>query len=121
MPSTHRLYAEWTPQRIIEWATQNGPATGQLVREIMNRRRYPEQGFRSCLGILKLSKIAGAERLELAARRALTLNALSYKHIKLILKNKLEQQPLPEKPTQLSIVHDNLRGASAFTSTTTNQ
>ena len=84
MPSTHRLYAEWTPQRIIEWATQNGPATGQLVREIMNRRRYPEQGFRSCLGILKLSKIAGAERLELAARRALTLNALSYKHIKLI-------------------------------------
>jgi transposase len=121
MPSTHRLYAEWTPQRIIEWATKTGPATAQLVHQIMDRRRYPEQGFRACLGILKLGKTAGTERLELAAQRALAINALSYKHVKLILESKLERLPLPEKPIQLSIVHDNIRGTSAFPSTQTNQ
>jgi hypothetical protein len=87
----------------------------------MDRQRYPEQGFRACLGILKLGKTAGTERLELAAQRALAINALSYKHVKLILESKLERLPLPEKPIQLSIVHDNIRGTSAFPSTQTNQ
>lgn len=121
MPSTHRLYAEWTPARIIDWATQSGSATAQLVTEIMNSRQYPEQGFRACLGILKLGKTAGAQRLELAAKRALAINALSYKHVKLILDNKLEQHPIPEVPTQLRIVHDNIRGASAYSSVPANQ
>ncbi|MGH2507123.1 MAG: IS21 family transposase [Ktedonobacteraceae bacterium] len=121
MPSTHRRYAEWTPQRVIDWARTTGPATAQLVEAIMNRRQYPEQGFRSCLGILRLAKSVGPDRLELAAQRALAVNALSYKSIKLIVENKLDQIPLPEKPRQLSLIHENVRGASSFVATPTNQ
>jgi hypothetical protein len=87
----------------------------------MNRRQYPEQGFRACLGIMRLGKDVSHERLELAAQRALAVNALSYKSVKLILENKLDQIPLPEKPRQLSIVHKNVRGASAFVTTSTTQ
>ena len=117
MPSSHRQYAEWTPQRIVDWAGKTGPAVAQLVAAIMNRRQYPEQGFRACLGIMRLGKGISSERLEMAAQRALAVNALSYKSIKLILENKLDQIPLPENPRQLSIVHKNVRGASAFTTT----
>jgi transposase len=118
MPSTHRKYAEWTPQRIISWARETGPATAKLVEAIMQSRQCPEQGFRSCLGIMRLGKSVGAERLEAAARRALAVNALSCKSVRLIIENKLEQNPLPEKPRQLSLVHENLRGAIAFTTPT---
>lgn len=118
MPSTHRKYAEWTPQRIIGWASETGPATAKLIEAIMQSRQCPEQGFRSCLGIMRLGKSVGAKRLEGAAERALAVNALSCKSVRLIIENKLEQLPLPEKPRQLSIVHENVRGAIAFTTQT---
>ena len=31
MPPAHQAYAEWTPERLVRWAEQSGPATAQLV------------------------------------------------------------------------------------------
>jgi len=115
MPRPHREYAEWTPRRLVEWALKTGPATGELIGEILTRRRHPQQGFRSCLGILRLGKSYGEARLEAACRRALHIGAASYKSIESILKHKLDQKPLPE-PAQpaLAIDHDNVRGPKYY-------
>ena len=115
MPRPHREYAEWTPRRLVEWANKTGPATAQLVSAILASRRHPQQGFRSCLGILRLGKSYTEVRLEAACRRALHLGAYSYKSIESILKHKLDQQPLPEPAqTSLPIDHDNLRDPDYF-------
>jgi transposase len=115
MPRAHREHAEWTPRRLVQWAEKTGPATARLVEQILARRRHPQQGFRSCLGILRLGKSHGADRLEAACRRALHIGAASYKSIESILKHKLDQQPLPEpaQPT-LPIDHDNVRGSKYY-------
>lgn len=115
MPRAHQQYAEWTPRRLVQWAQKTGPATGQLIGHILERRRHPQQGFRSCLGILRLGKSYGDTRLEAACRRALVIGSASYKSIESILKHKLDQQPLPE-PAQkpLLIEHDNVRGPKYY-------
>jgi transposase len=120
MPGKHQQYADWTPERVIELARKSGPAVAELVQAIMNGREYPEQGFKACLGIVRLEKQVGAARLELAAQRALSVNGLSYKSVRLILDNGLDQTPLPETPRPLRIVHANVRGASAFVTTENN-
>lgn len=115
MPRPHREYAEWTPRRLVEWARKSGPATAQLVSHILASRHHPQQGFRSCLGILRLGKTYTEVRLEAACLRALRINAHSYKSVESILSHKLDQHPLPE-PVQatLSITHDNLRDPDYF-------
>jgi transposase len=115
MPRPHREYVEWTPKRLVNWAHKNGPATAELVGHILATRRHPQQGFRSCLGILRLGKTYGEQRLEAACQRALCIRAFSYKSVESILKHKLDQQPLPEKkPDNPSIAHGNLRGADYY-------
>jgi len=114
MPESHRRYLEWTPSRIERWAEKSGPSTAEIVREIMERRPHPEQGFRSCLGIMRLARRYGSERLEAACTRALILKAYSYKSVELILKNKLDGKELPEKPSGICIVHENIRGRSYY-------
>src|SRR5262249_54863657 len=75
MPSSHRRYGEWTPAKIRSEATRIGPMLRLLVDRIIEDRPHPEQGYRSCLGILRLEKRFGAERLEAAALRALEIEA----------------------------------------------
>ena len=115
MPRPHREYAEWTPKRLIDWARQSGPHTAQLVSHILSSRRHPQQGFRSCLGILRLAKTYSKERLEAACHRALTIGATTYKSVESILKHNLDSQPLPKPAaSSLPITHDNLRGPDYF-------
>jgi transposase len=115
MPRAHRAYAEWTPERLVSWAKETGPETAQLVAEIMASRPHPQQGFRSCLGLLGLGKVYGSCRLEAACRRALLIRGLSYKSVKSILVAGLDQEPLPApKPRQLSLVHKNIRGPEYY-------
>jgi transposase len=114
MPDSHRRHAEWTPSRIIEWAGKTGPFTAQLVSEIMEARRHPEQGYRSCLGIIRLADRYGAERLEAAAARALRARALSYKSVESILAHGLDSQPLAEAPPRTHRRHRNLRGPEYY-------
>src|SRR5437899_261236 len=70
MPKAHQRHLEWTPSRLIDWARTIGPQTAALVEAILADRPHPEQGYRSCLGILRLAKRYGLERLEAACTRA---------------------------------------------------
>jgi transposase len=116
MPSSHRAHAEWTPSRLVRWAEKTGLATGRMVAEILSRHRHPEQGYRACLGILRLGKRYGSERLEAAAARAERLRSYSYTTIKNILSSGADRLPLEEEseapdPTPH---HDNIRGAAYY-------
>jgi transposase len=115
MPDAHRRHQEWTPGRILHWAEKTGPATAELTRGILESRPHPEQGFRSCLGILRLGERYGAERVEAACRRALAVRAFSYRSLESILKSGLDRQPLPaQRPLRVHRRHDNLRGAGYY-------
>lgn len=116
-PKNHKQYGDWPPERIINWALKFGPQTAQLMQTIMQQRQLPELGYRSCMGILRLSKMFGEDRLESACARALAIRGFSYKSVKSILASGLDKRPLPEKPVQLKIVHSNIRGAQAFAQT----
>ncbi|MDD2201354.1 MAG: IS21 family transposase [Firmicutes bacterium] len=113
-PVSHQKHLEWTPERMIRWAESVGPNTGKLVKMILERRPHPEQGYRSCLGIIRLAKAYSAERLEAAAARALALGGISYKSVKSILKNGLDQVPLPDQTPQAMPAHTNVRGPGYF-------
>jgi transposase len=115
MPEAHRRHLEWTPSRIVAWAAQTGPATAALVEEILASRPHPEQGYRACLGILRLGRRYGAERLEAAAARALAIRALSYRSVDWILKRGLDRGPLPgAEPVTAVLRHANVRGATYY-------
>ncbi len=116
MPDAHRRHGEWTPSRIVSFAEKTGPSTAKLVAEVMAARRHPEQGFRSCLGIVRLAERYGSERLEKASTRALALRSYSYRSVESILKNGLDHQELAaEDACQRSLpVHDNVRGADYY-------
>ena len=116
MPSSHRAHAEWTPSRLIRWAKTAGPATGRLVAEILNRNRHPEQGYRACLGIFRLGKRYGAERLEAAAARAERLRSYSYRTLKNILSSGTDRLALEEDSSSPSPTphHANIRGAAYY-------
>ena len=118
MPPQHRHHAEWTPERLIRWGEQTGPCTAQLMHQILLSRAHVQQGFRACLGIMRLGKSYGAQRLEAAAQRALKLGSYSYKSLESILSHGLDQQPLAsaeEAPSSEPIPpHRNLRGARYF-------
>jgi transposase len=114
MPSSHRRYAEWTPERLKRRAGEIGPNTATLVEIIIAERTHPEQGFRSSIGIIGLVKRYGPERLEAACARALEIGARSYKSVTSILKNNLDRTR-PEGATDgPAITHDNIRGSTYF-------
>jgi transposase len=117
MPKSHREHLEWSPSRLIEWARTIGPQTAALVEAILADRPHPEQGYRSCLGILRLAKGYGIERLEAACARAGAVHARSYRHVDAILKHGLDRLPLAtEAHAQLTLVpaHENLRGPAYY-------
>ncbi len=115
MPKSHQKHLEWTPSRIVSWAESIGPQTAKLASAILVERRHPEQGYRSCLGILRLSKKYGAERLEAACARAMTAGARSYRHVESILKHGLDRLPSAEATSpQLPLAHENVRGRDYY-------
>lgn len=117
MPASHQRYLEWTPSRIINWAAATGPATAELVEKILQMRPHPEQGFRSCLGIINLGKRFGTPRVEAAAKRALAIRSYSYTSVKSILEKRLDSKPLSG---QLKLIpastHANIRGRDYYRS-----
>lgn len=113
-PAAHQRYLQWSPARLIDWAKQKGPATAELIESILRSRPHPEQGFRSCLGILKLESRYGTERLEAACRRALDIHALSYKSVKSILSAGLDRRPRREGISVPLSLHENVRGSGYY-------
>jgi transposase len=114
MPQAHRDYAEWDPPRLIAWAKQVGPSCAALVEGIMSRRKYPQQGFQSCMGVMGLRKHYEDARIEAACARAMKVNAFSYKSVKAILKNGLDAQQLEEQKNLALPLHENIRGAQYY-------
>jgi transposase len=114
MPSSHRRYLEWTPAKIQEEAGRIGPMLSLLVERIIDDRPHPEQGYRSCLGIIGLAKRFGPERLEAAALRALEIGARNYPSVKSILEKGLDKVPVSKAPEHEPILHDNIRGSQYY-------
>lgn len=117
MPEAHQKHLEWTPERLISWAQKIGEHCSQAVKAIIESKPHPEQGYRACLGIMRLSRDYGSQRVEAACRRALAFDICSYQSIKSILKTKLDKEPLPgsEETTPLPVPeHENVRGEAYY-------
>lgn len=116
-PKAHQEHLEWTPSRMIRWAEKTGPHTAATVTRIIEERPHPEQGYRPCLGILRLGERYTPERLEAACHRALAIQGVSYRSIKSILEHGLDRVALEEQAAlELPQNHDNLRGPDYYTS-----
>src|SRR4051794_41271137 len=112
MPSSHRRYRDWTHERIQRDAAAIGDDTAALVEIILRSRPHPEQGFRSCIGILGLVKRYDAERLDAACARALVLGTCSYSSVAAILKHAEERKPATAEKRIL--FHENIRGCGYY-------
>lgn len=115
MPKSHQEYLDWPPERLQRKAEQIGVSTAQVITCLLERRLHPAQGYRSCLGVLRLAKEYGNERLERACERALLIQAISYKSIRSILQKGIDRLPPPEPPTDPpSHHHENIRGSKYY-------
>jgi transposase len=115
MPSAHRRYAEWTPARMMAQAAVIGPATVALFEAIMKAKPHPEQGFRSCLGILGLAKSHGAARVEAACRRGNHVGSTTYGSVASILRHGLDKAFAVDPASEPEpLRHNNIRGADYY-------
>ena len=113
-PKSHQRYLDWTPSRIISWAAAKGPNTAALIGKILETKIHPEQGYRSCLGIIRLADKFTSERLEAAAARAIRCNSISYQSVKSILIKGLDRLPVAETPEYIPPAHANIRGKDYY-------
>ena len=115
MPAAHRAHKQWTPERLVHWGNSIGANTGHFVAQLMRRFRHPEHGYRSCLGLLSLTKRYGPQRVEAACTLALELGAAHYRHVRDILTNgrDLIKRAAPE-PQWVAPEHANLRGPANY-------
>ena len=114
MPSAHRRYAEWTPERFVRQARDIGPNTEALILAILARRPHPEQGFRSCLGVLRLFRGLEAVRAEAVSNRAVEVGALTYASVASILKYRLDRSTPSQTVDEAPLLHGNIRGSGYF-------
>jgi transposase len=116
MPETHRAYADWTIDKMFAAADRIGASTGMMVRVIIEAKYHREQGLRAALGIVRLARQFGKERLEAACLRALACGAKSYGSVRSILDNKLDQHPLETKRADARPIgdHANVRGRTYY-------
>jgi len=116
MPSDHRFYGEWSPERFIRWAEKIGPETAKIVQIELKSRQHPEQAYRTCMGILGFARKYTPGRLESACHYALANEIQTYRGIKNILTNHLDQLTSSEDLPQpsLTLPHTNIRGKDYY-------
>jgi transposase len=114
MPKSHQEYLEWSPSRVIAWTRSVGPHTEKLATGILERRFHPEQGYRACLGIIRLAKRYSPERVENACERAVALGAYRYSSVASILEKNLDANPLTAVLSLPLPLHENIRGAAYY-------
>ena len=117
MPESHQRYAEqkgWTPDYFLEQAGKVGPSARLYIQQVLKARRFTEQTYNACLGILRLVQAYTAPRVEAACKRALTGLSYNYTTINNILINNLDTL----EPEQLVLFkmpdHGNLRGPESY-------
>jgi hypothetical protein len=114
MHPAHRYYYQWNPKRITGWAAKIGPDVKEIVAKILSQASYPEQAYRSCVGIISLGKKYGNTRVNGACKRALYYKLYKYQAVKNILDKGLDSVE-EEKPTQQVLpLHENIRGAGYY-------
>ena len=105
MPPQHRMYAEWSPERLLRWARAYGSNVEAVIAQVLHDAKYPPQAFRSCLGILNLEKSYGAPRLDRACQKALCYRLCSYRRIENMLKLGLEdEQEQPQESPRITVI-----------------
>jgi len=114
MPSAHRRYAEWSPERFQRQARAIGPNTEALIITVLAHRPHPEQGFRTCVGVLRLFRGIEAARAEAVCIHALEIGARSYQSVASILKHGLDRKASPQAADGAPILHANIRGSRYF-------
>jgi transposase len=115
MLPSHRRHQEWTPESCLEWALEVGPHTHAFMASILKNKAHLRQAYRFFLGLLKLSRFFGSQRLEKACERALFYGVYSYKTLANFLEKHLDQEPLirlQEEP--LPLEHKNIRGSHYY-------
>ena len=114
-PKAHREHLAWPPSRLIAWAEKTGTHTAAVVTRILEQKPHPEQGYRPCLGILRLGERFSPERLEAACHRALSSGSVSYRSIKSMLDHGFDRLPLDEQTSlELPQTHANVRGPDYY-------
>jgi transposase len=115
MTAAHQEVKGWSPQRLSDWAARIGPHTCAVVTSVLGQRRHPQQGYRACLGILRMGKEFGDDRLEAACDRAIAVGTPSYRSLLSILKHGLDRKPLSAPAqTSLPFAHANVRGPDYY-------
>lgn len=114
MPQEHRYMQEWSPSRLLSWGEKIGSETRRQIASLLESRIHPEQGYRACLGLLRLEKRYGGERLEAACRRANHFGIVSMRRIKSMLEHGHDRLPIAESRAQSRSVHGNVRGGSYY-------
>jgi len=112
MPDEHRAVYGWNNERFLSWADRTGPNTRELVKRILESREYPVQSYRSCMGIMRLSKSHSAEIMEAASQKALEKNTYSFKYFSIILKQVVAD--FSKQNNDRIISHENVRGSAAY-------
>jgi len=113
MPSSHREHLKWSPPRVVMRGKEIGPHVSEVIERVLSSKIHPEQGYRPCLGIIRLADRYGEDRLEAACRRALRYSAVSYKSVKSILQKGLDRVEEDDQPS-LPVEHENIRGQDAY-------
>lgn len=114
LPSTHQFVSEWSPEKFISWAGNIDPLVKDYITRILESKAYPEQAYRSCVGILSQAKKVGKQRLIKAVARATHFQSYSYKTIKNILEGKLDQlDEIQDLQSRLPF-HENIRGKDQY-------
>jgi len=115
MPAAHRAHAEWSPGKLLTWAASVGPSTAELVKRLLAAKQHPEQGYRACLGLMRLARNHGRERMEAACERALAVGAYRYRSVASILEKGLDRQPVvPQQAEPALPNHANVRGSDYY-------
>lgn len=115
MPKAHLQQKQFSEAMLKNWANRIGPHTLEFIEYMMKSRAFPQQAYRACLGLLRLSKSFGGARLEKACHKGLIVGATRYQQIEALLKNKLEGEP--EQTTTADNTtpgHNNIRGAHYY-------
>jgi transposase len=118
MPPHHRFVQGWSPDYFLGKGSLIGPQTTEVFRQIFARYKHPEQAYKSCLGVLALATHYTPERLEAASTRALHYQSPTYRTLKAILQQSLDQQPLTGASDQqalaLPFTHEHVRGPEYY-------
>jgi transposase len=113
MPSTHRYITEWSPSFFIDKAKEIDPIVEHYIAQVLAKKIYPEQAYRSCQGILSFAGKVGKERLIKACQRSAEIGYYNYKTIEDILKRHLENNDDDKLSVQMP-VHENIRGGGYY-------